>query len=359
MPVKTAVQQLQMRLQLNSILLALLFSINALTGQPATAQDKLFSVAELKADIQFLKTRLENNHPGLYLYSAKSVIDHVFDSLENGISQPLTGREFYKLISIISSITQPPPGMMGTEPFPCYLLATADGGFDPLPFTLYDAAGRLLRRVDGNNETTDCISGLEPVLRWAVLSLRQPSPPDSAACPPDMARADRPALRPGDRQRLAPTREQRLKPPLTLAKSACADWDRADPESTKVDFARVSGEFTRWSTLESAVTGRGRALRNGVGGGYTAFRSRSRNGALYAFIRRLSQRLHPDRAVGRDRYHRYLGGDPVPGVREGAREGAAGELFEQSQADGPGHEPIRHRLRPDVPPSKFPASKRS
>ncbi len=104
MPVKTAVQQLQMRQQLNSILLALFFSINALSGQHAAAQDKVYSIAELKADIQFLKTRLENNHPGLYLYSAKSVIDHVFDSLENGISQPLTGREFYKHISIISSI---------------------------------------------------------------------------------------------------------------------------------------------------------------------------------------------------------------------------------------------------------------
>ena len=93
-----------MRKRFSIVLLTLFLPVVLVTGQPINNQEKIFSIAELKADLQFFKSKLENNHPGLYLYNPKSVIDHVFDSLENGISQPLSERAFYKHISILSSV---------------------------------------------------------------------------------------------------------------------------------------------------------------------------------------------------------------------------------------------------------------
>lgn len=65
--------------------------------------EKKYSVADLKSDIAFLKQKLQDNHPNLYLYSDKKIIDIVFDSLTNSITEPLTELEFYKHITIISS----------------------------------------------------------------------------------------------------------------------------------------------------------------------------------------------------------------------------------------------------------------
>lgn len=90
--------------QLLTFLLALFVFLNASFGQATNQQEFVFSTDELKADVKYLKTKLENNHPGLYLYTSKPVMDKVFDSLENSITQPLTGVEFYKHITIISSI---------------------------------------------------------------------------------------------------------------------------------------------------------------------------------------------------------------------------------------------------------------
>jgi len=73
-------------------------------GQTTNNPGVVFSPAELKADIKYLKTKLEKNHPGLYLYTSKPIIDNAFDSLETSISKPLTESEFYRHITIISSI---------------------------------------------------------------------------------------------------------------------------------------------------------------------------------------------------------------------------------------------------------------
>ena len=73
-------------------------------GQVANNQEATFSVDKLKADLSYLKTKLENNHPSLYLYTSKTAIDKAFDSLENTIVNPLTELEFYRHITIISSI---------------------------------------------------------------------------------------------------------------------------------------------------------------------------------------------------------------------------------------------------------------
>lgn len=90
--------------QILTFFLTLLVFLNTSFGQKSNNQEVVFSTDELKADLKYLKTKLENNHPSLYLYASKSTIDKVFDSLENSIFKPLTELEFYKHITIISSI---------------------------------------------------------------------------------------------------------------------------------------------------------------------------------------------------------------------------------------------------------------
>ncbi len=81
-----------------------LVSLHSLFGQVDGNQETTFSRENLKADLRYLKSKLENNHPNLYLYTSKSAIDKTFDSLENSIVNPLTESAFYRHITIISSI---------------------------------------------------------------------------------------------------------------------------------------------------------------------------------------------------------------------------------------------------------------
>ncbi|MBS1609812.1 MAG: hypothetical protein JSS70_13830 [Bacteroidetes bacterium] len=90
--------------QIPTFILTLYAFLNVSFGQGSNNQEPVFSTEELKADLKQLRTKLENNHPGLYLYSSKPAIDKVFDSLENSILKPLTELEFYRHITIISSI---------------------------------------------------------------------------------------------------------------------------------------------------------------------------------------------------------------------------------------------------------------
>jgi len=73
-------------------------------GQTNATKERSFSIDELKADLALLKNKLEVLHPGLYLYTQKSQVDHVFDSLQNGITAPMTETEFYNHITCISSV---------------------------------------------------------------------------------------------------------------------------------------------------------------------------------------------------------------------------------------------------------------
>lgn len=59
---------------------------------------------QLKTDINYLRTNLENKHPNLYLYIPKTELDHIFDSLTTSISTPMTELTFYKHLTVISAI---------------------------------------------------------------------------------------------------------------------------------------------------------------------------------------------------------------------------------------------------------------
>ncbi len=90
--------------QIVAIILTFQFFISSTFAQKNVAPNLFYSTTELKADLKYLKNKLESKHPGLHLYTSKSNMDQVFDSLENGISKPMTELEFYKHIAIISSI---------------------------------------------------------------------------------------------------------------------------------------------------------------------------------------------------------------------------------------------------------------
>lgn len=64
---------------------------------------KLYSISELKKDLQYIKSKLEKYHPNLYLYTPKEKLDTFFDSLNTCISDPMTDLEFYNLITLINS----------------------------------------------------------------------------------------------------------------------------------------------------------------------------------------------------------------------------------------------------------------
>lgn len=69
----------------------------------ALAQQQ-FSIPQLKDDLLFYHSKLEQYHPNLYLYTSQEKLSIFFDSLSHSISSPLSEAEFYKIITQTSSI---------------------------------------------------------------------------------------------------------------------------------------------------------------------------------------------------------------------------------------------------------------
>lgn len=68
--------------QIVAIILTFQFFISTTFAQKNVAPNLFYSTNELKTDLKYLKNKLENKHPGLHLYTSKSNLDQVFDSLE-------------------------------------------------------------------------------------------------------------------------------------------------------------------------------------------------------------------------------------------------------------------------------------
>ncbi len=62
---------------------------------------RLFTVLELQQDFRFLRTKLEQVHPNLYLYTPKELFDHYFDSLYQTIDHPMQETAFYNTICLL------------------------------------------------------------------------------------------------------------------------------------------------------------------------------------------------------------------------------------------------------------------
>jgi hypothetical protein len=87
------------------ILFILFWSISLETFAQNNSYDPnhLFSVEELKADLQTIRQKLEGKHPNLYSYIAKPELNLFFDSLQNSITKPQTELQFYNLITLLNS----------------------------------------------------------------------------------------------------------------------------------------------------------------------------------------------------------------------------------------------------------------
>ncbi len=92
-----------------SALVFLTLFFGATTGLNAQYLDQiskqLYPPSDLKKDIDLVQTTLEKEHPNLYLYISKKVLNYKFDSLRRTIDKPLTPIALYvKLLHVISSI---------------------------------------------------------------------------------------------------------------------------------------------------------------------------------------------------------------------------------------------------------------
>lgn len=68
---------------------------------------RLHSVEDLKTDVDKVYEQLKKNHPKLYQYTPKEVLDFKFDSLKTSITTPINSREFYKkLAPIVAQVKQ-------------------------------------------------------------------------------------------------------------------------------------------------------------------------------------------------------------------------------------------------------------
>lgn len=61
--------------------------------------DSLIPSDKLKEDFSIYRASLEEAHPGLYWYRTKEEMDSVFISTQDRLNEPLTGREFFTLLS--------------------------------------------------------------------------------------------------------------------------------------------------------------------------------------------------------------------------------------------------------------------
>lgn len=85
------------------ILLLSFFTLKGFAQSTNYDPDKMYAVTALKNDLQFLRLKLEKYHPNLYLYTSKETLDAFFDSLNAGISRPMTELEFYNLVTLLNS----------------------------------------------------------------------------------------------------------------------------------------------------------------------------------------------------------------------------------------------------------------
>ncbi len=68
---------------------------------------KDFTPAELKEDVDFTYKLLTKYHPDLYWYISKDSLDRNFENLKESLTNPLSGREFYRAFApVVNSIRQ-------------------------------------------------------------------------------------------------------------------------------------------------------------------------------------------------------------------------------------------------------------
>ena len=77
----------------------------AFASQSLIGQSR-FSEQQLVEDLIFYRSKLEQYHPNLYIYTSKEKMNHFFDSLTRSIDKPLDEAEFYRKITLTSALVK-------------------------------------------------------------------------------------------------------------------------------------------------------------------------------------------------------------------------------------------------------------
>lgn len=93
--------------------ISLLASSNA---QVSSFSTKEYTVEELQEDFNYMRTQIQSKGTVVYLYNTKKETDRYFDSLYQGIREPMTDIEFFRFIAPIQAFikdvhTQVTPGL--------------------------------------------------------------------------------------------------------------------------------------------------------------------------------------------------------------------------------------------------------
>jgi hypothetical protein len=90
-------------MRLTFAIIPLLFT-SALYGQAGSYDPaKLYPVDSLKADLHYLRHKLEVMHPGLYRYATPVEMAELFDSLSRVIRRPMNEQHFLSLLMLVQA----------------------------------------------------------------------------------------------------------------------------------------------------------------------------------------------------------------------------------------------------------------
>ena len=62
--------------------------------------DRKFEPRQLREDYHIARQALEEAHPGLYRYTAKTDLDRIFDQAERSLDHPMDFSEFYRVMAL-------------------------------------------------------------------------------------------------------------------------------------------------------------------------------------------------------------------------------------------------------------------
>lgn len=118
-------------------------------SQIETGITNTLTINQLTQDFFILKSSLEGNHPDLYLYSSKTKMDSLFQTIEDKLVTEMTTMEFVRLLTPIHhlignnhTVIMPPNDYIN------YLKS----GAKRLPFSLYFDNAQFYISVDASNE---------------------------------------------------------------------------------------------------------------------------------------------------------------------------------------------------------------
>lgn len=144
-----------------SLMAATPMQATAAKTEPATCPSGTISAEKLQADLDFMLATMKEAHPNLYAYTAQADADRTFQQVRAAIGQPMTGKEFYRLIApAVASLKN---GHTYVFPPVEEFQACMKGGGKVLPVTFgFDQQKVILR---------DCSGQKPPPLGVEVLSI--------------------------------------------------------------------------------------------------------------------------------------------------------------------------------------------